>query len=350
MKTKILNVIGGYLVNQGAIILSIFILIVANLAFAPKVFATTLTHTTVMEYNMNAAATSQIAVAFTAAATDTPGSVVLTFTGWTANSGVVGASVSQTVNGTTCQAITGATNALATLGTPTSVPASGTITVPWTSTTLTSGQSYCFTLTYASAVTNPTAGVYQVTVAVDGTDTNTVGIDVISNDQITVSATVPQSFTMALSGNTDSLGTLSSAALSVSTSSVTATINTNALTGWFLWAEDSNTGLTSPTASHTISSLSVGSNHSMNGGTIGTEAYVIGVPSVTSGTVATAFADAGGITGGGINNSTYTQLASNTVASASDVVSIKELADISATTRAANDYADVITLVGAGSF
>jgi hypothetical protein len=343
--------IKNYFAGRVAIILSILTLLFANLAFIPKVFATTLTHTTVMEYNMNSGGTSQLAVAFTAGAADAVGSVVLTFTGWTGGSaGIIGASASQTSTTTGCTALTGATNPLATLGTPTSVPGSGTITQPWTVTALTSGQSYCFILTYASAVTNPTStGVYSVNVAVDGTDTNNVALDVITNDQIVVSATVIPSFTMVLTPNTDTLGTLTSSAYTVSTNSVTATVNTNGAYGFSLWVEDSNAGLHSTIAAKTIASLSV-ANHAMNGGQIGTEGYVIGAPTISAGTIAAPYVDTTGWSGGGVLSTGYSLLASNTVASSADVIPIKEIADISGTTPPATDYTDTITVVGAGSF
>jgi hypothetical protein len=351
MKIKITHPVHNFLFNRIAVILSISALLLANLAFAPKAFATTLTKTTVMEYNMNAGATSQIAVAFTAGAADTPGSVVLTFNSpWITNSGVIGASANQTVSGATCQAITGATNALATLGVPTSIPASGTITVPWTSTTLTSGQSYCFTLTYASAVTNPTAGVYTVGVAVDGTDTNTVGIDVISNDQIVVSATVSPSFTMTITpGNTDNLGTLSSSVVNTSTG-VTDTINTNAITGFFLWAEDNNAELLSPSTTAYISSVATGSNTSLTPDINTLSRYALGIASMSAGTINANYAYNSGTSGGGLSNTTFNQIASDNAAAAGDAVVIHELATITSTQRAASDYSDTITLVGAGSF
>jgi hypothetical protein len=350
MKTKTASRTRNYLSNNTSVILTLLTLLFANLAFIPKVFATTyLTHTTVMEYNMNATSTSQVAVAFTAGASDAAGSVVLTFTGWTGGAaGIIGASGSQTVTTTGCVALTGATNALATSGV-TSTPASGIITVTYTG-SLTSGSSYCYILNYASAVTNPTAtGVYQVTATIDGTDTNTVGIDVISNDQIVVSATVLPSFTMVLTPNTDTLGNLTSSNYIVSTNNVSATINTNAVYGWSLWVEDSNAGLHSTLASKTIASLSV-ANHAMNAGQIGTEGYVIGAPTITTGTVAAPYVDATGYSGGGVLNTGYSLLASNTVASSSDAVAIKEIADISGTTPPATDYTDTITVVGAGSF
>jgi hypothetical protein len=81
--------------------------------------------------------------------------------------------------------------------------------------------------------------------------------------------------------------------------------------------------------------------------------YALGVTSVTSGAATTAYADAGGTTGGGLTvpATGYNEIASNSSpTSANDNVVIKELADIASTTPPATDYSDIVTIVGAGSF
>jgi hypothetical protein len=88
----------------------------------------------------------------------------------------------------------------------------------------------------------------------------------------------------------------------------------------------------------------------MNGGQIGSEGYVVGAPTISAGTVAAPYVDTTGWSGGGVSNTGYNLLASNTVSSSSDVIPIKEIADISGTTPPATDYTDTITVVGAGSF
>ena len=329
--------------NRFILILTLITLLTGSLSFAGSAFAATyMNHASVIEYNMVASGTSQVVVEFTAGAADS-GNVTVNFAGWTgAGNGTVNST--QAVGTVGCQVLTGASNALP--GSLTANGAGATVTVSSVN-ALTAGQSYCFNLTSASAVTNPTAtGQTQVTIT-DQTDSAITSINNISNDQITVSAVVPPSFTLALGGSTDSfISNLSSAALT-STTGVVATINTNATSGWGLWAEDTQGGLRSTLASHTISSVATGSNTAMNGGSIGTEKYALGV---TTANATTNYADAGGITGGGLSTTIFNQIATSAVPALNATATIKELADISSTSQAAQDYSDVITVVGAGSF
>jgi hypothetical protein len=313
-------------------------LLAANFLFLAHAHASTyMTHASVTEYNMNASGSSSVVIAFTAGAADAAGTLTVNFGSW---GGTVAAT--QTVATTGCTAMTGATNAL-----PGSLTAAGAGSVITLSSVgvLTSGQSYCAVLTSTTAVTNPAAGVYPV-ILTDASDTATSAIDVITNDQVVVSATVPATFTMALSGNTDTLGSLSSTTLSTS-GGVTATISTNGNYGWYLWAEDSYAGLHSTSQAKTIATVATGSNVIMNGAKLGTEAYALGV---TTADATTNYADAGGITGGGLSTTAYNEIASGNAAVSGATATVKELADISATTPAATDYSDTVSLVGAGSF
>lgn len=311
-----------------------------NVVVAPLLaHASTMTNASVMLYNMNASGSGQVAFVFKAGASLGAGSLTLNFGSW---GGTVNAT--QTISTAGCQALTGATNVL-----PGAITASGSgqvVTVASVGAT-TAGQSYCAILTSATAVTNPAAtGVYPVVITNGGTDTVTTAVNVITNDQVVVNATVPPTFTMSLSSNTDNLGTLSASALTTSTG-INATVSTNGNYGWFLWALDSQAGLRSTSQSKTIASVPTGSNQVMNGGSIGTEKYALGV---TTANATANYANAGGVTGGGLSTTTYNQIAGGNAAVAGAVVNIKELANISATTPAATDYSDTITLVGAGSF
>lgn len=306
-------------------------------AALPQAHAATMTRASVIEYNMNAAQASAFAVVFTAGASDASGTLTVNFGTW---GGTVNAS--QTVATTGCQATTGATNVL-----PGTLTASGTGQVVSVAgvTALTAGQSYCVVLTSASAVTNPAAtGTYPV-ILNDNGDTVTVAIAVITNDQVTVSATVPPSFTMSLSGNTDTLGNLSASSVTSSTG-VTTTISTNGNYGWYLLAQDTQAGLRSTSQSKTIPSVALGSNANMTT-KIGTESYALGV---TTANATTNYADAGGTTGGGLSTTAFNQIAIGSGAVSGATITTKSLATIAATTPAANDYSDTITLVGAGSF
>jgi hypothetical protein len=296
-----------------------------------------MTKASVIEYNMNASGTSAFAIVFTAGANDGAGTLTTNFGSW---GGTVNAT--QTVTTTGCIALTGAQNVL-----PGAITASGSgqiVTIASVG-ALTVGQSYCAILNSPTAVTNPAAtGVYPVTLA-DGADTATVAIDVITNDQVVVSAVVPPSFTMSLSGNTDSFGNLSSAGIT-STAGVTTTISTNGNYGWFLMAMDSSAGLRSTTQAKTIPTVPTGSNTSMTT-RIGTEAFALGV---TTANATANYANAGGTTGGGLSTSAYNQIATGNAAVSGATVNVKALATIAGTTPAANDYSDTVSLVGAGSF
>jgi hypothetical protein len=325
------------------IILALTTLLMGTVGFIPAAVsaATYMTHASVIETNMNTGGSSQVYVAFTAGAADAASNFTVNFAGWTGGANGIVNTV-QPLSTTTCQALTGATNVLP--GTLAATGATSVVTVTG-ATALTSGSSYCFELSSATAVTNPTSvGQSTVTLtSVTTNDTATVAIDNIANDQVTVTATVPPTFTLALSGNNDAFtGNLSSGATAVTTG-VTATINTNATTGWGIWAVDSQAGLRSPSEAHTIATVATTGPHTF---TTGTEQYGLGVATDPT----TNYAYGGGTTGSGLSTTVYNEIATAATPASGVTTVIHELADVSATTQAAQDYSDVITLVGAGSF
>jgi len=352
MKTKKVNTPGSLLsIRKIQAALAALTLIIASTGtgFLPTVFAGSLTHASVLLYNMNAGGTSQVAFAFTTGSAGAT-SVSLNFSGWTG--GAAGSvNTVQAIATTGCTAITGASAVLP--GTLAASGSSSTVTITGV-TALSASTSYCAILTSASAVTNPTAtGTYNVAVTA-GSDSTTTTIDVISNDQVVVSATVPAAFTMALNSNTDTFGSNLSSSTTTGTTGITATINTNAKSGWFLWGADNNTGLRSPAQSYTIASKTPGTNASLSNGS---EGYLTAVPAggITQGggagttSATTAYASSGAGNGSGLD-ATERQLASSTGTASGAVVTVKEYATIASTTPAASDYTDTITLVGAGSF
>jgi len=214
-------------------------------------------------------------------------------------------------------------------------------------TALSATTTYCTILTSTSAITNPSSpGVYSALITV-GSDSNNAAFDVLAaaGNTVTITATIAPTFTMSLSSTTDTIGNLSPTALTVS-SGITATINTNAPSGWALWAKDSNAGLTSSTASHTIASVTPGSNVTMNGGAIGTEKFALGVSAFNT----TNYAYNSGTTGGGLSSSAYNQIATSASPASNATTVLRELVDISGITPPATDYTDTITVIGAGSF
>lgn len=330
--------------------LALAVLLITNGFFIGQIMAATyLTHSTVMLYNMDAGGSSEVAIAFTTATAGAT-SVAIDFNGWTGSS-AGSVNTTQSVTTTGCTTLTGASTVLP--GSLTASGSSSTITIS-NVTALSASTSYCAILSSSTAVTNPTTtGDYSVTITA-GSDSSTVSVDIISNDQVTVTAVVPPTFTLALSSNSDNfVSNLSSSSIG-STSGITATINTNAKSGWFLWGSDSNSGLRSASNGYTIASTSPGTNATL---TAGSEGYLTGLPSsgivqgsgsgVTS--AATAYASTGSGNGSGLNT-TQRILASSTGTANSASVVVKEYATISPTTPAAADYSDTITLVGAGSF
>lgn len=248
--------------------------------------------------------------------------------------------------------------ATAWLGIGTATNVTGQV-VTFPSSDLTVGTLYCFNwtntaaLTTKSTATTSNAGQIDTYTSVPALiDTAGYSTATIADDQIVVTATVPQTFSFALSGNTDALGTLSTASVSVSPTPRTVTLNTNAKNGWQVWATDSNTGLKSANASnYTIASTTPGSNSTL---AAGTEGYNLGLTaSQTSGTgtVTVATGYVGGVTGkgGGLDTTLRTLATSNGTAN-NAVLTMTNNAAISGTTPAATDYTDTITVVGAGLF
>jgi hypothetical protein len=239
------------------------------------------------------------------------------------------------------------------IGTATNVTAQ-TVTFP--STDLASGSTlYCFNWNSTSAVavkssaTNPNSGTVSTFASgptlIDSASYSTASI---ANDQILVTASVPQTFSFALSGTTDALSALSTGSVVTSPTPRTATVNTNAKNGWYVWAQDTNAGLNSASASHNIAS-NPGANSTL---IAGTEGYNTGVTASGTGstiTVDPAFAGGSLGTGGGLDTSLRTLASADGVAN-NHVLTLKNNAAISGTTPAATDYTDTITVVGAGLF
>lgn len=240
------------------------------------------------------------------------------------------------------------------IGTATTV-AGQVVTFP--SGDLTVGTLYCFNwtntaaLTVKSSATSNNSGTVTTQTSAPATiDSAEFSTASITDDQIVVSATVPSTFSFALSGNTDALGSLSTGSVASSPTARTATVNTNAKNGWYVWARDSNTGLNSASAAKTIASTTPGTNSTLSAGT---EGYNTGVTQTQSGgsgtvTVATPFVGAAA-TGGGLDATLRTIASSNGTAD-NAVLTLTNNVAISSLTPSANDYSDTITVVGAGLF
>jgi hypothetical protein len=285
-------------------------------------------------------------------------SVAINFNGadattWTGSGGLLGTQASQADSAATCTSEVPSGTAMA--GTHTFTVSGSTLTIG-AITALSASTTYCDDLTFATAVTTPTAaGEYHPTLTV-GSDNDTVALRIVTNDSIVVSAVVPPTFNFALGGNTDSFTTNLASGSVVSTTGVTATVNTNAKNGWIAWAKDAAPGLISTVASKTIAAITPGTTATL---TAGTEGYVMGITTLTQGSgagVLTAAAAYDATATGGVNakgsgvDSTIRQIAQSTGTANTAQMVLKERAAISSVTPAAPDYTDTITLIAAGSF
>lgn len=282
-----------------------------------------------------------------------------------------------TVNGTTANYPTSTTNL------PPD-PATGTAATPWptisaTATnvtgqavTFTSGDLsintfYCFNFGDAThtPITNPgaPASSQQASITTQTSVPATIDLDkvalaVVASDQVTVTAVVPPIFTFQLLSNTDSFASdLSTSSVNVS-SGINVKIGTNAKGGWTTWIKDSNQGLRSTLASHTIGTVVGAAAQTLTAGSegYGIDGTIASNPGGGAGGICTASVTApyngNGTSTAGQAFSAYQQLASCTggVSSTDDEVTMKELATIATNTPASTDYSDIINVVGAGNF
>lgn len=329
--------------------------------------AATLTTTYIRLNRMKAATGTTFRVVFKAASSQTA-QLAIDFNGtdtgtaqWT-NATPGGVVTTGAVTTSTAQCVTDGYTALP--GVTAATGAGSTITTVGVTAT-TSATTYCVDFTTATAVTNPTvAGEYHPTIT-QGTDSVTVAVRVISNDQIVVTAVVPPTFNFVLSGNTDSFTTNLSSSSVVSTTGKTVTITTNAASGWIAWVKGLNGSsgaatkgaLKSASASNftipTTNANTLGSaSHTL---TTNTQDYGLGVTITTDaaggGTVALDAAYDGTSSKAGVVDPTnFRPIASANGTSNGDVITLTERATIDGAVPAATDYTDTLTVIGAGNF
>lgn len=334
--------------------LVVALLLVVN-ALAPAMAdAGSLSNTYIRMNRMTAATGTTFRLVFTtSSAAATEDNVVLTFgAGWTGS-----VSATQSVSVATCPAETGAT------ALPGILAASGDATAKTVSVTgvtnLAASTAYCVDFTAASAVTLPAAGEYYVTIETKTTttvdDSARVAVRVVSNDSITVTASVPPIFDFALDANTTAFTAELTPGTKRQTTARTITVNTNAKTGWIAWLRNSDgNGLYSTGVNANIAPTTPGTAVDVDAAA-STEQYVWGVSSLTQGggvgtpSIVTAYDASGTNEGSGVDNS-YRQVASSNGTSQNAVVTLISSATISPITPAASDYSDTIQVIGAGNF
>lgn len=183
--------------------------------------------------------------------------------------------------------------------------------------------------------------------------TSTVSAGPPAADQISVTASVSATMTFSLSGTSTDLGTLvTSSTPNASSPTITQSVSTNAHNGWVSWVKSTNGALNSAASGGSISSP--GSFDGAPETLAAQSGYVLDVNtnSCSGCTIAAEYNGADTSSGGHLDAaaSGFRQTASHTVPASSETVDLVLRAKASATTPAANDYTDTLTVVAAGSF
>jgi len=217
------------------------------------------------------------------------------------------------------------------------------------------GTLYCFNIT--AGIDTASVGSYESTIRTE--DSGNVEIEntqvtnnFITNDQVTVSAVVPPTFTFTLGANSTSFTTDLSTSAQTSTTGVTGTIVTNAANGWTAYLRSTNAALNSTVTGDTIATTGTIDNSPTTLST-GAENYNLDVDETadaqTNGSIDAEY-DGGAAQGGTFNSSALEPIASGTTPTSNYVFTMVGKANISGLTQAANDYTDTWTVVAAGNF
>lgn len=240
-------------------------------------------------------------------------------------------------------------------------------TVTFRSADLAASTQYCFrwtgnTLTNSTAGDNKTGTITTRTGGAATVDSSTYAVSIIAEDQITVTASVPQIFTFALSGNSMPMGQLSTTSVSTSTKR-TVSISTNAAGGWIAWIKGTNGSAnqgalySSSTNSYLYAPDVCTNNTPVN--LSSNTGWVMDVSIDTSGTgtgTVTQAANFGaeyagnGSTSGGSICTTLAPIAARSGTTDGDVLGLISRAKVSATQAAGSDYSDTLVVTAAGRF
>lgn len=232
-------------------------------------------------------------------------------------------------------------------------------------TTLTAGTLYCFNFSGTSTITNPTAGndktgfIRSRNVAQVVIDTGNYGTSVVSNDQISLTASVSATFSLTYSFDDDGTGVDNfnnnvGSSVVASSDGTSITVSTNAGSGWVAWVKSANAALSSTLTGESMSSP--GTINDTPESLAAQEGYVLDVDATTdSGTGdGTLSIDAeylgANLNEGGHLATTFQEAAYGSGTTAGDVITLIARAKASAVRAAANDYTDTLTVVAAGRF
>lgn len=210
----------------------------------------------------------------------------------------------------------------------------------------------------SSTVTNGAADDDD-TIAIAGGigDTGTLTVDIITDDQVSITATVNSSISFSIDDNAIGFGTLSTSTGRWATADATGanasaatptvanvlTIATNAQSGYTV----TYNGATLTSGGNTISPATVSGD---SDGTQGTEQFCLGVSTDGNATIASGYQrTANGTSSCSFAASTTTTIVSETVPTATETLSVSYLANISGTTEAGS-YSTTLTYSATGTY
>ncbi len=218
--------------------------------------------------------------------------------------------------------------------------------------TLASSTKAIFTFNPVNATNPSVSGSY--TIGINGTfgDTGSTTVQILDNDQVSVTATVNQTITFSISDNTIGFGTLNSSAARYATGDTTGTgseaeahtliVGTNASSGYTMTVK----GSTLQDSSGNFSIDAIGSSNTAS--SAGTEQFGLrmnasgGSGSVSAPYSASGFAFAATAT-------TSSQVASSAGSSANTTYSVRYLANITSQTEALS-YSTALTYLATANF
>jgi len=269
----------------------------------------------------------------------------------------------------------GTTAALPGMTAVTPTLAGKTLTWAFTAFTPSTTTTYCYQfnagLVNATTITETTPGAFATQTAANAVvDSGVYSLGLASpaliGDQIAITGgTVPPTFQFALSSNAVAFTTnISLGTIASTTAGVTCTIKTNAANGYLVWVKNANAGVGAASTWGALNSAATGGKvnpttaPAPNGASrtlaASVEDYGLGatLAGVATSTVKPGYIGTGGSGSavGTLDPVNYQPLVTATAPTGTDTISIIERAASSTTTKAASDYADTITLTGAGLF
>ncbi len=211
------------------------------------------------------------------------------------------------------------------------------------------GDKLIISYTGTDSINPSSPGSYVIAIAGSFGDTGEITVNILSNDQVSITATVPQSLTFSISDNSISFGNLSAVAArhASGTASGQSTeveahnliVGTNAQNGYTMTVN----GNTLTSGANTISAI--GNTNSVS--SVGTEQFGFRLTaSGGNGAVVAPYAASGfAFNTGGLPD----QVATSTSASANTTYSARYIANISASTEAGS-YTATLTYVATANF